>query len=109
MQTCPGSGDCDCSMLQNLATLTHPPGLLEDVDAVEEDLLHAAAEGLLVAEEDLAEVAHAAHQHAEVHVQLVELPGQAHPAKRKERTMDWRMNERERERERESNLCREEQ
>ena len=85
MQTCLGSEDFDCSMLQNLATLTHPPGLLEDVDAVEEDVLHAAAEGLLVPEEDLAEVAHAAHQHAEVHVQLVELPGQAHPARKQQR------------------------
>ena len=37
-------------------------------------------EGLLVAEEDLAEVAHAADEDTEVHVQLVELPGEAHPA-----------------------------
>ena len=55
-------------------------------------------EGLLVAEEDLAEVAHAADEDAEVHVQLVELPGEAHPA-----TKEQLANERERERE--SNLC----
>ena len=51
-------------------------------------------EGLLVAEEDLAEVAHAADEDAEVHVQLVELPGEAHPA-----TKEQLANERERERE----------
>ena len=37
-------------------------------------------ESLLVAEEDLAEVAHAADEDAEVHVELVELPGEVHPA-----------------------------
>ena len=44
-------------------------------------------EGLLVAEEDLAEVAHAADEDAEVHVELVELPGEAHPATKGERTI----------------------
>ena len=45
-------------------------------------------EGLLVAEEDLAEVAHAADEDAEVHVQLVELPGEAHPATKEEQLAD---------------------
>ena len=45
-------------------------------------------ESLLVAEEDLAEVAHAADEDAEVHVELVELPGEAHPATKEEQLAD---------------------
>jgi len=47
-------------------------GLHHDVEPVEDDVLDAAAEVLLVAEEDLVKVSHAAHEDAVVDVQLVE-------------------------------------
>ncbi len=47
-------------------------GLHHDVEPVKDDVLDAAAEVLLVAEEDLVKVSHAAHKDAVVNVQLVE-------------------------------------
>ena len=58
---------------------------LQDVDAVEEDVLDAAPEVLLVAQEDLVEVAEAAHQDAEVNVQLVVGTWDLHPEKEKKK------------------------
>lgn len=55
---------------------TYPPRLFEHVNPVERDVLDASPEGLLVAEEDLAKVAHPADKDAKVNVQLVEPPGQ---------------------------------
>lgn len=54
-----------------------------NVEAVEEDGLHASPEVLLVAEEDLVEVPHPAHEHAVVDVQLVEPAGQLGPTTQK--------------------------
>ncbi len=56
----------------------------EHVDPVEVDLFDAAPEVLLVAQEDLAEVAHATHEDPEVHVQLVEGAGDLNPEKKQE-------------------------
>jgi hypothetical protein len=47
-------------------------GLHHDIEPVEDDVLDAAAEVLLVAEEDLVKVSHAAHKDTIVYVQLVE-------------------------------------
>ncbi len=48
----------------------------ENVDPVEEDAIHAAPEVLLIAQEDLVEVAHAAHEDAEMDIELVKSSGQ---------------------------------
>ena len=55
------------------------PRLSQHVDPVKADFFHASAEVLLVPQEDLAEVAHAAHKHPEMDVQLVEATGQVNP------------------------------
>ena len=48
----------------------------ENVNPVEKDAVHATPKVLLIAQEDLIEVSHAAHEDAEVDVQLVESSGQ---------------------------------
>ena len=68
-------------MLFNLMNRTVPSLIAylcwnENVDTVEEDTVHAPPEVLLIAQEDLVEVAHAAHEDAEVDVQLVKSSGQ---------------------------------
>ncbi len=56
-------------------------GFHHHLQPVEEDVLDAAPEVLLVAEEDLVKVAHAAHEDAVVYVQLVEPARQLGPTK----------------------------
>ena len=54
-------------------------GLEQDVDPVEDDVLEAASEVLLVAEKDLVEVSHAAHKDAKVDIEFVESARQLGP------------------------------